>query len=108
MRQFAIAIGNGDASFEQGRFRLALSQRSGDAVPRPDAELGVVFEVRVGGGDYRDAVLRGVTIQLRDGGHNALRMRHVEGSRGIEKIELRIDIDEDRFHGFRFVARALD
>src|SRR4051812_3599980 len=74
----ALAVGDDDAAVEQGGFGLALSPGARYAVMRPDAELGVVFGMGVGGGDDGDAVGGGVAIEAGDGGRDALGAGDVE------------------------------
>ena len=82
-----------------------LPESAGDAVGWPVTELGVVFGVSVGGGYDRDAVRGGVTIEPGDVGNDPLGAGDIECARRVEKVELRIDVEEDGGQWITFIIR---
>ena len=89
------AAGNSRALFEQRCSGFLLPGGSGDAMRGPRAKLGIVFGVRVHGGDDRNAMTRGVLVERGDSGDDRLRSGNVERAGWIQKIQLRVHIEKD-------------
>src|ERR1700722_16491112 len=81
-----------------------LSGGSDDAMMRKELKFGIVLRVRVHGGDEHGSV----AIQLAHQRQNVLGARYVQSAGGIYEINLRVDVEEDRFHAgpFRTASAA--
>src|SRR6185312_2739319 len=66
----------------------------------PDLKFGIVFRMRVNGGNNFDAVLRGIACKRGKSGRNLLGSECIQCARRAKEIQLRIDIDKDRIHEF--------
>src|SRR5262249_9189193 len=77
----------------------------GNAVVRPDFELGVGFRVGVHGGDDGEAMGCGVAVQAGGGRDDALGAGDVQGAGRGKKNELGNDIYEKGGHPFGYHCR---
>jgi len=91
----AVAVGHRHAARQQGGFGFVLADGASHAMFGPGLKFDVVFGMGVGGGDHLDAVLRGVSREMRERGDQPFGAGDVQRSSGVEKIELRIDVDEE-------------
>src|SRR5579872_2911715 len=78
----------------QRRRRLLLTYGPGHAVMRVHLELRIIFGVRTSGRNDE----RRSPVQLGYFRQDEFRTRHVESAGRVHEINLRVDVEEDRFH----------